>query len=92
MELHPEMFQLLTTKLNAERQDGSSEGLVTHQKGRNPVFGDVHGFQASGSHHLHLNKILKSNIFLRIVFIIQLFLSPRNDDRLDEYYLQYGHV
>ncbi len=42
-------FHLLKTKLMAKRptnkQLKSATGLAKHQKGRNPVFGDVHVFQ-----------------------------------------------
>ncbi len=43
-------FHLPKTKLMAERptnkqQLKSATGLAMHQKGRNPVFGDVHVFQ-----------------------------------------------
>ncbi len=55
-----------------------SEGLARHQKGGNPVFGDVREFQTQGRHCLQriFNNILKMNILFMIIFICTITFEP----------------
>ncbi len=66
-------FLLLKIKPKAETSEVScSKSLAKHHKGGNPVFGDVHEFQTSGSHYLQI--IL--NILFMIIFIFTITFEP----------------
>ena len=81
-------FHLLKTKLKAERPTNKQQlktaavkawqSITKEERKGKPAFGDFHGFQTSGSHCLQriLNKILKSNILLRVMFICPITFEP----------------
>lgn len=62
------------THKQAAPEDSGSKSLAKHHEGGNPAFGDVHGFQTSGT------KVTFLLIILIIIYVI--FICPKHQDTL----------
>ena len=62
----------------AGTKDSCSRGLAEHHQGRNPLSGDVYGFQTSGCHWLQriCNQVLKVTITFMIMLVCPITFGP----------------